>query len=84
LIASSILHKQLIGVNFTSAFSKALFGGQFDLEDLKEVFGEQVYNNYKMLNTMSDQDLDDLEQHFTVNIKDKQYQLLPNGENMKV
>ena len=33
---------------------------------------------------MSDEDLDDLEQHFTVNIKDKQYQLLPDGENMKV
>jgi len=84
LIASSILHRQLIGVNFSSAFSKALFDGNFDLEDLKEVFGEQVYNNYKMLNNMSAQDLDSLEQHFTVNIKDKQYQLLPDGDSIKV
>ena len=52
-MAGSIINKQLIGVNFASAFSKAIFNHKVELEDLREVFGDQVFNNYKMLMDVS-------------------------------
>jgi len=84
LLAGSIINKQLIGVNFASAFSKAIFNHKVELEDLREVFGDQVFNNYKMLMDMSQEELEDLEQYFVVSVQNKQYELIPGGNDIKV
>jgi len=80
LIANSIKYKGLIGVDFATAFVKALYGESIEFEDLEEVLDKTAYNNYKSMTNMTEEEIKGLDLRFNM----KSDELIPGGSEKVV
>jgi len=80
LTANSIMYKGLIGVDFATAFVKALYQEPVTFKDLEEILDPITFANYIRLRTMKEAEIKNLQLTFTVQDKE----LIPGGADRPV
>lgn len=65
ILANSIVHRHLIGVDFARCFWKVLFQIPIVFTDLKDILENDVYERYLNLQKLTDEELDFVELQFT-------------------